>query len=276
MDARSATTLGALAVLLLVVGPVGSPAQQPAPPAAQAEPPAAPPAEPPAKNLQVLPKEWTRREVIDRVMKNWTADLGVRCQHCHVGEEGKPFSEWDFTSDAKPEKQTAREMLRMLEEVNRRLASIETLHAHGGAKATCYTCHRGQPHPRRIETVFEDTRKRDGLAAAVAEYRTLRSENLTRGGYDFGSMPLVRLARARLAEKDTATAREVLTLALDVGLDSLAIRSTLADVALADGDRATAVAHLEKALALASNAAEKEFVEQQLRTARGEPEAPER
>lgn len=271
MDARSATTLSALASLLLVLGPVASPAQQPAPAAAPAEQPA----EPPPKNLQVLPKEWTRREVIDRVMKNWTADLGVRCQHCHVGEEGKPFSEWDFASDAKPEKETAREMVRMLEEVNRRLASIETLHAHGGARATCYTCHRGQPHPRRIEDVFEETRAHAGLPAALAEYRKLREQYLAGGGYDFSARPLLRLANARLAANEPASAREVLALAVELGHDSLATRLALAEAALAEGDRAGAVAHLEKALAFAADPAEREQVERRLRTARGEPDPPE-
>ena len=275
MRARSTTAaLGVLSALLLATGAAHSRAQQAAPTPTPAH--AERPPDPPATNLQVLPKEWSRRQVIDNVMKSWAGDLGVRCQHCHVGEEGKPFSEWDFASDAKAEKQTAREMLRMLEEVNRRLASIETLHGHGAPRATCYTCHRGQPHPRRIEDVFEETRAHAGLPAALAEYRKLREQYMAGGGYDFSARPLLRLASARLAANEPAAAREVLALAVELGHDSLATRSALAEVALAEGDRAGAVAHLEKALAFAANPAEKEQVERQLRTARGEPEAPER
>jgi plasmid stabilization system protein ParE len=207
-------------------------------------------------------------------MKNWTAALGVRCQHCHVGEEGKPFSEWDFASDANPEKQRAREMWRMLEEINRRLAAMPEMHGAKPSSATCATCHHGVPRPLRIEDVFEETLARSGLDAALAEYRELRTKNLTRGAYDFGAMPLVRLARARLAAEDPAGAGKVLAMAVELGHDTLATRSTLAEAALAAGDRAGAVAHLEKALGMATNAAEREFVEEYLRKARGEGEVP--
>ena len=266
----------ALSVILLASGPGASSAQ---PATAAPAPTPAPshaerPPDPPATNLQVLPKDWTRRQVIDNVMKHWTAALGVRCQHCHVGEEGKPFSEWDFASDANPEKQRAREMYRMLEEINRRLASMPEMHGAKPSSATCYTCHHGVPRPLRIEDVFEETRARSGLDAALAEYRELRERNLTRGTYDFGAMPLVRTARARLAAGDPAGATKVLTLAVELGLDSLATRSGLAEAALAEGDRAAAVAHLEKALAFASNPAEREFVEEQLRAARAGAERP--
>lgn len=270
MSARPAATLSALTSLLLAVGAAGGGAQQPAQPAPPAEAATEAPAEPPATNLQVLPKEWTRREVIDRVMKTWTAALGVRCQHCHVGEEGRPFSEWDFASDANPEKQRAREMVRMLEEINRRLAAMPEMHGAKPASATCATCHHGVPRPLRIEDVFEEKRASSGLDAALAEYRELRTEYLTRGAYDFGAMPLVRIARARLGAEDAAGAGRVLAMAVELGHDTLATRVTSAEAALAAGDRAAAVAHLEKALAMAANASEREFVEAQLREARGE------
>lgn len=272
MRTRSLAVLGALSTLLLATGPSGGRAQQPAPSPAPSHEERSP--DPPPKNLQVLPKDWTRREVIDRVMKSWTAALGVRCQHCHVGEEGKPFSEWDFASDANPEKQRAREMVRMLEEINRRLAAMPEMHGAAAGPATCYTCHRGVPQPKTIESVFEETRASSGLPAAIARYRELRAQNLVRGAYDFGAMPLVRLARARLAADDPAGAGEVLALAVELGHDTLATRTALAEAALAQGDRAAALAHLEKALAHASNAAEREFVEGEIRKARGEAQAP--
>jgi hypothetical protein len=36
------------------------------------------------KNLQVLPEDWTRPQVI-QVMQNFGAALGVGCDHCHRG-----------------------------------------------------------------------------------------------------------------------------------------------------------------------------------------------
>lgn len=257
--------------LVLAASRAGSSPPASSPPTATTTPsPTAQPVETAAQNLKVLPRDWTRRQVIDQVMTKWTADLGIRCQYCHVGEEGTPWSEWDFAADAKPTKQRAREMLLMLEEVNRRLAVMPSLHDTGSAplRATCFTCHRGLSRPRRIEEVMEETRAASSLDAAIAEYRELRARYLATGGYDFTVRPLLRQARGRLAAQDTAGAQKLLALALDLGLDSLATRSTLADVALATGDRAAAVAHLQKALAFAQNPAEKEFVEEQLKRAR--------
>lgn len=265
MASRRVAAVVAAAGMALLVGASGSsPAQQQAAPAATTERP--------AENLQVLPKDWTGRQVVERVMRNWTAALGVRCPHCHVGQEGQPLSGFDFASDAKPEKQRAREMYRMLQEINLRLASMPEMHGAKASSATCQTCHHGVPRPLRIEDVFEATRARSGLDAALAEYRELREKNLTRGAYDFGSMPLVRIAGARLAADDAAGAMSVLNSAVEMGLDSLALRAALADAALAKGDRVAAVAHLEKALTYATNPAEREFVEGKLRAARdGEP-----
>ncbi len=80
-------------------------------------------------------------------MKFFTRSLGVRCTHCHVGEEGKPLSTYDFASDKKANKAIARDMMRMVRRINTR-----ELPAIGGlmdAQVTCYTCHRGSKEPAR-------------------------------------------------------------------------------------------------------------------------------
>ncbi len=43
----------------------------------------------PPKNLQVLPKDFTRQQVVG-VMNGFTAALGVNCAHCHVEEAAPP------------------------------------------------------------------------------------------------------------------------------------------------------------------------------------------
>lgn len=58
--------------------------------------------------------------------------LGVRCEFCHVAG--------DFASDAKPHKRRAREMMRMVEGIDRD-------NFHGFPAVSCYTCHQGSPHP---------------------------------------------------------------------------------------------------------------------------------
>jgi len=68
-------------------------------------------------NLEVLPKDIETRELVN-IMAGFTRALGVRCQFCHVGEEGMPLAQFDFPSDEKPTKGKAREMIRMVETIN--------------------------------------------------------------------------------------------------------------------------------------------------------------
>ena len=104
---------------------------------------AAPPPPPQFKNLQVLPKDLTR-EQMGPIMKSFAQSLGVRCAHCHVGEEGKPLSTFDFASDAKRAKQTARAMLRMVHKINAEDFGVKDFK---DVKVTCFTCHRGAAKP---------------------------------------------------------------------------------------------------------------------------------
>lgn len=84
------------------------------PQAAQAAQAAATP--PPFENLQVLPEDIPRQELVD-TMKAFTRALGVRCSHCHVGE-GDDLRTYDFPSDAKEEKRAARVMIEMVQAIN--------------------------------------------------------------------------------------------------------------------------------------------------------------
>ncbi len=99
------------------------------------------------KNLKVLPADIPSAQLID-TMKSFTRALGVRCTQCHVGEEEKPLSTYDFASDAKPDKLIARDMMRMVHRLN-----TKELPAIGGLtepKVTCFTCHRGSKEPATV------------------------------------------------------------------------------------------------------------------------------
>ena len=115
---------------------------------ATAQTPSAPPTQTPAaapqfKNLQVFPKDITRDQLIGN-MKGFSQALGVRCVHCHVGEEGKPLSTFDFASDAKKEKVVARKMLTMVHRINSEDLGVKDFK---DVKVTCFTCHRGATKP---------------------------------------------------------------------------------------------------------------------------------
>lgn len=98
-------------------------------------------------NLKVLPKDLTGQQVHD-IMKQWEADLGVRCDGCHkeddvkLDREGQPLL--DFADDSKPMKNVARLMYTMTDDINRKyVANIEG----SGLPVTCGTCHRGRIGP---------------------------------------------------------------------------------------------------------------------------------
>ena len=115
------------------------------------------------ENLLVLPDTLSRDELRD-IMRGFSRALGVRCNHCHV-REGEDF---DFASDAKPEKEVARGMIGMTWEISHEILPAmgpafeamheaeEEAHEHEGAMhegemheaaVVCWTCHRGETHP---------------------------------------------------------------------------------------------------------------------------------
>jgi len=111
-----------------------------------AQPAQAPFAGPPYENLKVLPKDIERTDLLN-TMKFFAQSLGVRCTHCHVGEEGKPLSTFDFASDKKANKDITRAMLTMTSKLNK--TDLPAIPGLEEAKVTCYTCHRGAKEPAK-------------------------------------------------------------------------------------------------------------------------------
>ena len=141
-----------------------------------------------AKNLQVLPKDCDA-EKLQAIMKGFTRSLGVRCTHCHVGREGQPLETYDFVSDQNPNKDRAREMYRMLGDINGHLKKI----VPSGDKRVnmwCGTCHQGRPRPMTLVEELGQTYRRAGIDATLVRYRELRDRFYGRGGYDFGERSL--------------------------------------------------------------------------------------
>src|ERR1700679_449795 len=98
------------------------------------------------KNVKVLPKSLTDKQ-LHMVMREWSMSLGVRCGFCHApNAEGKGL---DFASDAKPEKEMARHMFKMMNKINDKFfeAKKDSLGMMAKTGINCYTCHRGVSHP---------------------------------------------------------------------------------------------------------------------------------
>jgi len=104
-----------------------------------------------ATTIQTAPLEKTVEQVFRNIkvlngmpqsqiypaMRFMAASLGFQCGSCHVIKNGRG----DFPADDKPEKQTARQMIKMVAEINKTLGEGKSL-------VSCYTCHRGQRSPQ--------------------------------------------------------------------------------------------------------------------------------
>jgi hypothetical protein len=110
---------------------------------------------PPPTNLKVLPKDLTGREVRD-IMEKWAGSLGVHCDICHVadpnnlGPNGRP--RLNFPDDSKPDKQIARLMYTMTQQINTDYISkaMDMDKDDMGTPVTCGTCHRGHEMPEEF------------------------------------------------------------------------------------------------------------------------------
>ncbi|HEX8314523.1 MAG TPA: c-type cytochrome [Flavisolibacter sp.] len=99
------------------------------------------------KNLKILPKDITEKQM-DSVMHHYTESLNVKCNFCHIKQEGNS-EEWDWASDKNKHKLVARDMMKMTNKLNdeyfpysgkaENMSTILTV--------TCYTCHNGNKEP---------------------------------------------------------------------------------------------------------------------------------
>lgn len=88
------------------------------------------------KNVQLLTNLSDAQ--VGLAMSNMSASLGVHCDFCHVfNEQTKSL---DFASDAKDEKKTGRDMIKLVLDLNEK-------NFHGRPIVGCYTCHMGKEHP---------------------------------------------------------------------------------------------------------------------------------
>ena len=114
--------------------------------AAQPAPAPEPTAEKAYKNIKVL-KDMPASQLMP-VMHLMRSALGTRCDFCHVAEGNQ------YELDTKKEKETAREMIRMVFAINKE-------NFDGRTVVTCNTCHRGQEQPVNTPPIgqaqFDDT-----------------------------------------------------------------------------------------------------------------------
>jgi tetratricopeptide (TPR) repeat protein len=198
------------------------------------------------KNLKVFPKDIPMRALLD-TMGTFTRALGVNCSFCHMAGEDGPR---DFASDAKPNKDKARTMLRMVEAINGEYLPKLSSRLQPPIVVTCATCHRGVAEPRQLQQVILTRYDSAGTDSAIALYRELRQHYYGRASYDFGEEPLEEVGGALRQQNHLADALKFYQLNLEYAPTSASAWSSLAGGQLASGDTAGAVQSYQKALSL--------------------------
>src|ERR1700744_2949522 len=102
--------------------------------------------EPHYTNLKVLPKDISSKDLNKIMVDDFEDGLGVACNFCHAAN--KTNGEIDFASDAKPEKEMARSMMRMTMGINKKYFMVKhPMIATNALTITCTTCHNGVAFP---------------------------------------------------------------------------------------------------------------------------------
>ena len=97
-------------------------------------------------NLKVLPKDISTKDLSRIMIDDFEDGLGVACGFCHA--EKKDSHQLDYASDAKPEKEIARLMMKMTVGINKKYFNAkQSMIGDSTLVISCITCHNGQPHP---------------------------------------------------------------------------------------------------------------------------------
>lgn len=101
------------------------------------------------KNLKVLPQDISK-DSLNFLMEGYSNALSVNCDHCHAAKKDSP-GKLDFASDEKIEKEIARGMIHMTNEINANYfqphfpdPKPEHVFVVG-----CVMCHRGAVNPEK-------------------------------------------------------------------------------------------------------------------------------
>ena len=111
------------------------------------------------KNLKVLPQDISK-DSLDHLMNNYAVSLGVNCTHCHAPNENDP-TKLNFASDAKIEKEIARVMIKMTNDLNDTIFKphFPDPKPKQVSVVNCVMCHRGTVNPEKYLSQMGDMYK---------------------------------------------------------------------------------------------------------------------
>ena len=202
-------------------------------------------------NLQVLPADSSAAE-LGETMKSFAMGTGYRCSNCHMGEEGQPLTTYDFSSDEKELKQTARRMLKMVRDIN---AKHLEFRGEGRIEVQCVTCHRGVNKPQMTADVLAAAAEEGGAGGLRTSYRELRGQYYGTHSYDFSDFTLGSFAQALAQGGKTDEAKAMLDLILEDNPDSFNAIFMYGELSAAAGDKEAAIGYYTRAMELNARAA---------------------
>lgn len=212
-------------------------------------------------NLKVLPKDISKEKLVN-IMKSFTSGLGVRCNYCHVGEDGKPLSTFDFQSDTKTAKLKARTMVGMTHSINSDYLSEFSEYQDKIFQVSCVTCHRGVPLPQPLEDVLYQKTKADGIEKAITDYNDLYNKYYGGFAYDFRDHTLVALSQMLSDDKMYDDAIAFANINVEKYPESGVAYFGLAEAFELKGNKENAIMNYKKALELMPRG--KDFINKKL------------
>ncbi len=118
--------------------------------------------------------------------------LGVTCEYCHAPRGPGAAAE----APAGPSHiGVAKQMMAMTRELNARVEAASGKATGVATKVECVTCHRGVPIPKPLPDLLWETTSKQGSAAAIAQYRDLRTRFYGKAAYDFSEQTLLTLSQ---------------------------------------------------------------------------------
>jgi len=199
-------------------------------------------------NLKVLPADTGKRELVS-LMREFSSALGVRCNHCHVGEDPSSLEGYDFASDEPEHKKVARAMMKMTNEINDKL--LPATGRRSPVRVRCVTCHHGIEHPEPLDAVISRVIEEQDVDAGIRRYRELRENYYGTGAYDFGAGTLNKVAEEQAQRRnDTDGAIALMQLNVELNPEAAYSHLLLGQLYASRGDKQAALASVQRCLDL--------------------------
>jgi tetratricopeptide (TPR) repeat protein len=180
-------------------------------------------------------------------MQEIAQGLGVKCEYCHAGQRTQPQAAPADGQRSPSRVEIARAMIAMTRDLNQKILLATGKPASEATRVSCITCHRGVAIPGQLSDIIAKTALQKGPAAAVEQYRDLRTRYYGHQSYDFGEESLLTSAQVVVRAKPAAS---IPLLQLNIEFYPQSVRS-YAQIAFAYTrtlDDEAAIATLEKAL----------------------------